>query len=105
MQAAEEDFGIALVEALAAGCPVIAYGKGGAREIVIDGKTGLLYAEQTVDGLIGALEQFEAGELKLEESQMTGSVERFSKAIFQQELKILIEDTWTAFEAGENNHW
>ena len=105
VQAAEEDFGIALVEALAAGCPIIAYGKGGAREIVIDGKTGLLYAEQTVDSLIGALEQFEAGDLKLEESQMTGSVERFSKAIFQQELKILIEDTWTAFEAGENNHW
>ncbi|MCK4901632.1 MAG: glycosyltransferase, partial [Anaerolineales bacterium] len=105
VQAAEEDFGIALVEALAAGCPVIAYGKGGAREIVISGKTGLLYADQTVDSLIAAVVQFEGGDLKLEESQIIISVERFSKVNFQRELKALIENTWTAFEAGQSNHW
>ena len=49
--AAEEDFGIAPVEAMAAGCPVIALGKGGAKETVIDGKTGLWFKKQNVDSL------------------------------------------------------
>ena len=56
----EEDFGIVPVEAQAAGTPVIAYGVGGARDSVIDGTTGLLFAEQTVDGLAAAILGFEA---------------------------------------------
>jgi glycosyltransferase involved in cell wall biosynthesis len=56
----EEDFGIVPVEAQAAGTPVIAYGIGGARDSVIDGTTGLLFAEQTVDGLAAAILRFEA---------------------------------------------
>ena len=45
----EEDFGIVPVEAQAAGVPVIAYGVGGVRDSVVDGETGVLFAEQTVD--------------------------------------------------------
>jgi glycosyltransferase involved in cell wall biosynthesis len=105
VQAAEEDFGIALAEAHAAGCPVIAYGKGGGSEIVIDGKTGILYSEQTVDGLISAVEQFERDEFNFEESQITSSVERFNKARFQQELKNIVEDTWALFETGQGDQW
>lgn len=56
---AEEDFGIVQVEALAAGTPVIAYGKGGALDIVEDGKTGLLFQQQTVTSLVEALEKAE----------------------------------------------
>ena len=54
----EEDFGIVPLEAMASGRPVIAYGKGGARETVIPGKTGLLFQEQSVSSLCGALEDF-----------------------------------------------
>ena len=54
--AAEEDFGIVPVEAQASGTPVIAYGKGGACETVISGKTGIFFEEQTVPSLVNAIQ-------------------------------------------------
>lgn len=57
--AAEEDFGIAIVEAQAAGCPVIAYGSGGARETVVENVTGLFFQEQTPECLADAVLEFE----------------------------------------------
>jgi glycosyltransferase involved in cell wall biosynthesis len=56
----EEDFGIIPVEVMASGRPVIALARGGALDTVIDGKTGLLFSQETVDGLNAAIEQFEA---------------------------------------------
>jgi len=56
----EEDFGMVPVEVMASGRPVIAFGRGGALDTVSDGKTGLLFRDQSVDGLIAAIEQFEA---------------------------------------------
>ncbi len=55
----EEDFGIVPVEAQAAGTPVIAYGTGGAEDSVLDGSTGLLFREQSVEALADAIEDFE----------------------------------------------
>lgn len=57
--AAEEDFGIAPVEAQACGTPVIAYGKGGSLETVIDNKTGLFFYEQIIEKLDEAITRFE----------------------------------------------
>jgi glycosyltransferase involved in cell wall biosynthesis len=57
--AAEEDFGIAPVEAMACGTPVIAYGRGGATESVIDGETGLFFQQQTTTAIIEAVGRFE----------------------------------------------
>ena len=53
-----EDFGIAPIEAMACGTPVIAYKAGGALDYVIPGQTGEFFAEQTVDSLVSALKSF-----------------------------------------------
>ena len=56
---AEEDFGIVPVEAMASGRPVIAFGRGGVTETVVDGETGLFFAEQTIAALNEAIDRFE----------------------------------------------
>jgi len=53
----KEDFGLAPVEAMAAGRPVIAYGAGGVLETVIDGETGVLFVEQSVGSMTEAVER------------------------------------------------
>ena len=58
----EEDFGISPVEAMAAGAPVVAFNRAGATETVIDGETGALFPEQTVDDIAAAIERVIAGE-------------------------------------------
>ena len=55
-----EDFGMTAVEAQAVGRPIIAYGKGGALESVVDGETGLFFQEQTADSLLDAICRFSA---------------------------------------------
>jgi glycosyltransferase involved in cell wall biosynthesis len=55
----EEDFGLTPIEANACGAPVIAYGRGGVAESVVEGKTGMFFEQQTVDSLISAVKQFE----------------------------------------------
>ncbi|MBO9446708.1 glycosyltransferase [Ruegeria sp. R14_0] len=57
---AEEDFGIVPVEAMACGTPVLAYGRGGVRDSVIDGRTGLFFEDQTTQSIRDAIDRFEA---------------------------------------------
>src|SRR5262249_39997330 len=64
----EEDFGIAAVEAQASGVPVIAYGAGGLRDIVVEGETGIFHADQTVASVGSAILQFE--ELAFDEERI-----------------------------------
>ncbi|MBP1693205.1 MAG: glycosyl transferase [Chloroflexi bacterium] len=84
--ASEEDFGIAVVEAQAAGCPVIAYGRGGVLETVIDGQTGIFYSEQTVESLIAAVRCFEHRIKEFHQLEIQANAHRFTKTHFQQEL-------------------
>lgn len=91
VHAAEEEFGIALVEAQAAGCPVIAFGRGGAAETVIPGKTGLLFPDQTVESILEAVEIFENSRLLFSVDDLRWNAERFRKERFQQEVLNLIE--------------
>jgi len=96
--AAAEDFGISLVEAQAAGAPVIAYGKGGAVETVIPGKTGILFADQTVESLIAAVRQFESGKFAFETATLRENADRFSTDRFRQTFSQFVAQKWTDFQ-------
>jgi glycosyltransferase involved in cell wall biosynthesis len=85
----EEDFGIVPVEAQAAGLPVIAYGVGGAAETVIDGRTGVLFDEQSVDALTAAIERFEG--LALDADAARENARRFGRERFRAEMAAVIE--------------
>ncbi|HEY9881841.1 MAG TPA: glycosyltransferase family 4 protein [Leptolyngbyaceae cyanobacterium] len=98
---AEEDFGITVVEAQAAGAPVIAYGRGGATETVIHGKTGILFPEQTVESLIDAIRAFEAGQYSFHAEQIRQNAEHFSEEHFRNQFQALVEETWEKFKRGD----
>ncbi len=80
-----EDFGIVPLEAMASGTPVIAYGKGGASETVVDGVTGVFFHDASVDGMAKAIERFESLP-KFSPTACRERAEFFSKARFQNEL-------------------
>jgi len=79
-----EDFGITPLEAQAAGKPVIALGKGGALETVIDGSTGLFFPDQTVDSLCEAVLRSDG--TSFDPRVMRAQAERFSPTAFRQKI-------------------
>jgi glycosyltransferase involved in cell wall biosynthesis len=83
--AAEEDFGIAAVEAQACGTPVIAYGRGGAAETVLADRTGVLFDQQTPDAVIAAIERFERMG-KFDTAVIRRHAEGFSASRFRAEF-------------------
>jgi len=89
--AAQEDFGILPVEAQACGTPVIAYGRGGARETVIDKRTGLLFDEQTVPSLLDAIERFERLKDQFNANEIRQHATSFSEEHFKQNFKVFID--------------
>lgn len=90
---AEEDFGIAIVEAQAAGCPVIAFGQGGALETVIDGVTGIHFAEQSVECLIEAVMKFQNRFDLYQPNNLMSNANRFNKERFIKKFIDFVEPT------------
>ena len=79
-----EDFGITVVEAMAAGRPVIALQKGGATETIIEGKTGVFFKEQTVESIKKAVEKYYSLEFNGEE--ISREAQKFSQEKFKKEI-------------------
>ncbi|HEJ2439342.1 TPA: glycosyltransferase [Burkholderia multivorans] len=94
--AAEEDFGISVVEAQACGTPVIAYGKGGALETVLDPRadmnpTGLFFDEQTPQAIVAAVDDFERAPQRFTPRACRANAERFSADTFRRRFLDYVE--------------
>ena len=88
-----EPFGIAPVEALAAGCPVIALKQGGAMDYIQNGKNGLFFEEQSVDSLVQTLKNFEAKSVNsfLSPQEISATVTKFSTENFHRKIRQFVE--------------
>jgi glycosyltransferase involved in cell wall biosynthesis len=90
--AAEEDFGIAPLEAMACGTPVIALGRGGVRETVVDGLTGILFNEQSTESLARAVERFESIAPQFRPTEIRRHTVQFSATRFRSEFFNFVSD-------------
>ena len=85
----EEDFGIAPVEAMAAGKPVVAIDRGGAAETVVDGRTGVLFTEPTGAALADAIARLDL--LTFEPAAIRNRATEFSTGVFRERWRSLFE--------------
>ena len=86
----EEDFGIAPVEAMAEGTPVVAFGSGGLTETVIDGATGVFFSEATPESLVDAVRRFE--KLHFDPAALRHQAERFGRPVFRRAITRVVDD-------------
>ncbi|MBU0639889.1 MAG: glycosyltransferase [Planctomycetes bacterium] len=84
----EEDFGIVPVEAMAHGCPVLAYAVGGATETVVDGETGVWFDQQTTEGLADAIQRRE--QMSFDPQAMHAQMRRFSRQRFLAQMREIL---------------
>jgi UDP-N-acetylmuramyl pentapeptide phosphotransferase/UDP-N-acetylglucosamine-1-phosphate transferase/glycosyltransferase involved in cell wall biosynthesis len=97
--AAEEDFGIAPVEAQACGTPVLAFGRGGVLESVIPGKTGYFFMDQTPQSIVEAMGHFE--KIEWDYWAIRQHAENFSARHFRKQFRALVHREWEAFQARQ----
>jgi glycosyltransferase involved in cell wall biosynthesis len=102
----EEDFGIVPLEAMAAGKPVIAYGKGGVTETVVslngEYPTGLFFDEQTPKSLMDAVLAFEKCKNKFDPMRIHDHVKSFDKAQFKKKMTAYIDQTMQRFKKEQH---
>ena len=105
--AAEEDFGIAPLEAQACGTPVIAFGKGGARETLRglqhSESTGVFFEEQTPEAIMAAVQAFERNPTPIKPEICRLNAERFSQERFRQEFTQLVNLQYAQFTQLKKN--
>jgi len=90
--ASNEDFGITPVEALACGTPVIAYGKGGILETVVENKTGMFYQHQGVKAIIDAIYKFELDSDSILAADCELQASKFSVNSFRENISQFLKD-------------
>lgn len=95
--AAEEDFGIAVVEAMACGTPVIAFNKGGTAETVINGKTGIHFNEQNPESIENAIKEFEKRIDSFDVQYIRKHAEKFNRTNFEENIKQFVRDKLNNF--------
>lgn len=110
--AAEEDFGIAPVEAQACGIPVIAYGRGGALETVRGAWTGevaprvctgVFFSHQDVRSVVEAVQFFESQEGMISSSDCVENASRFAPPIFRRDFMSVVDNSWQTFKKHERD--
>ncbi|WP_428230733.1 glycosyltransferase [Flavobacterium sp.] len=87
--AAEEDFGIIPVEAQACGTPIIAFGKGGTLETVVENITGVFFREQSAQKIKDAVNSFE--KIKFDSKMIREHAMKFSTKRFENEMKVFVD--------------
>ncbi|MBI5620270.1 glycosyltransferase [Candidatus Gottesmanbacteria bacterium] len=101
ISAADEDFGIAAVEAQAAGKPVIAYARSGTAEIVRSGKTGIVFPQQSVESIMEAVRNL--SHLTIREQDCVANAERFAKERFIKEMKETVYHLYNRYTKYKNS--
>jgi glycosyltransferase involved in cell wall biosynthesis len=94
-----EDFGITPLEAMGHGCPVIAYGAGGALETVKDNESGLFFNEQSTEALVKAVEAFE--HKQFDPQEVRGQAEKFESAVFAEKLSSFVDKSWDEWRSHQ----
>jgi glycosyltransferase involved in cell wall biosynthesis len=97
----EEDFGMVPLEAAAAGRPCIAYGRGGALETVLDGRTGVLFDQQTAESLMEAIARFDT--LRFDPAVLRAHSEQFSAARFVTAVQEFVEEQYRLFSKARES--
>jgi glycosyltransferase involved in cell wall biosynthesis len=91
IQPGVEDFGINVVEAIACGCPVVAYGRGGSTETVMEGVSGFFYNELTPENLMETVDK--AGGFQFNTAEIRETAREYSPARFRSEFETLVQGT------------
>ncbi len=94
--AAHEDAGIVPLEAQAMGTPVIAFGKGGALDTVVEGKTGVFFAKQSMEALVEAMKKFQSMSFNAEE--IREHARKFSSERFREHIKDVVDKGCKGFK-------
>jgi lipopolysaccharide/colanic/teichoic acid biosynthesis glycosyltransferase/glycosyltransferase involved in cell wall biosynthesis len=98
-----DDFGMVMVEALAAGRPVLACAEGGALEIVREGETGMLIDAPTVEAVRATLDRFVRGSVRFDPSALRAFAKRFDSDLFERRFGAAVEEAWRKHHDSARN--